>query len=281
VWRWFLPADPAGPVAFLLNGGAVSLLLAAGLLWILAALAGGATTLSRPEGALIAALVGVGGVAMRSESLERLLWYKDVTIGELYLRMILEVFLFGLALCLAEAVARLVRAGVGKRHPKLLWRDPLDDLTDEQRKGVSLPVTCRKESSGADEGGRWIRLKPAGGCFATAVGAAVVLLFFLAQSNQRGQILFALFASFCLAVMLAQHLFPIACSALAWSVPMVTAVLVYGLAIVSGGGDRPVFQALPIDWLTAGGAGALVGYWVSGLMREARIHEKLLETERQ
>ena len=36
-------------------------------------------------------------------------------------------------------------------------------------------------------------------------------------------------------------------------------------------------RALPLDWLTAGSAGALLGYWLSARVHELKLLEKLQE----
>jgi hypothetical protein len=95
-------------------------------------------------------------------------------------------------------------------------------------------------------------------------------------SDDRGQVLFAVLASFVIAGMLGHHLFPTRLAVATWAMPIATALLFYGLAMASvsqASVPRPQFQVLPLDWLTAGCGGALLGTWLSERMRETRIFE--------
>ena len=63
LWRYFLGADPLGPLALLPGDNFARMLLAGGVLCVLSAVAGVTTTRSRPEGAILAALLATGGLA--------------------------------------------------------------------------------------------------------------------------------------------------------------------------------------------------------------------------
>lgn len=100
----------------------------------------------------------------------------------------------------------------------------------------------------------------------------------------RGQVLFSLFAGFCLAGILAHQKFPTNVFFAAWLAPVLTAVIFYLLATFTsaspteGSAAQIHFyaRALPIDWMTAGGAGALLGYWLSERIHELKHLEKAL-----
>ena len=102
------------------------------------------------------------------------------------------------------------------------------------------------------------------------------MLLVLMKSSNRGQILFALGASFLLGTMIAHQLFPATQSAVAWAGPVLGAVFLYALTCASSIGLGPQAwrevlinaRALPVDWITFGAGGAVLGYWIS-----ARIHE--------
>jgi hypothetical protein len=226
--------------------------------------------------------------------------------------MLVEILLLGLAVAVAELLIGLVRRHIAATQPGWLWRDPLEDLTDQQRK------ILEKHTPADDRKVFWFSFNPAGmlllnlaqrftdkkntsaqtdairkklgntrqqilGCLATGVVLGIILVFLLMQSAQRGQVLSALFAGFLVASLLAMHFFPVDSVFIAWAMPLITAVLFYALAAISyihtpaeeWTKIHPQFQALPIDWLTAGGAGAMFGFWLSGRSREVHIAEVL------
>jgi hypothetical protein len=113
--------------------------------------------------------------------------------------------------------------------------------------------------------------------------AGLVLASLLMRSAQRGQILFALFIGYMLAAILAYHFFPVSRPYVAWVVPLITAVVLYVIASmgrrdtdsVSIAAMASLYKTLPLDWLTAGCSGALLGAWVGRRMRDFRIMEVL------
>lgn len=305
---WFRPADPLGPLAMLPNGNLVKLLLAGLLLLVLAVLTGAMTTHSRPEGGLLTALVALGSLSLVSKPIDTLLWSYGAPRSSLYGQLILEVLLLAAAVTLAEWVVTVVRASLGKVNPAWVWADPLDRITDEHRKilrdsqvqlrwdGDVLNGTTLLLSAGVRNtlignvwsflrGGKDVRLarqhaaakafRRGAACLLLGVVAGVVLISLLMQSDQRGQILFSLFAGFVLAALAAQHVFPTRAMFVAWLMPIVTAVVFYLLAALTRGAIRPQYEALPIDWITAGCSGALLGFWIAGRMRESRIFDTL------
>jgi hypothetical protein len=305
----FTPADPLGPIALLPGGTSGNIWLFCLFVPIFSLIAAGTTTTSRPSGAMLASLLGLGGLAMRSGPMRTLFWGCDGSVSYLYLQMLVEILLLGLAVAVAELLIGLVRRHIAAAQPGWLWRDPLEDLTDQQRKILEkhTPANDRKvfwfsfnpagmlllnlaqrfvEKKMAQAQTDGIRKKLAGfrqqvlGCLATGVVLGLILVCLMMQSTQRGQVLFALFAGFICAAWLARHFFPVDSVFIAWAMPLITAVLFYALAAISyihGTWVQisPQFQALPIDWLTAGGSGAMLGFWLSGRSREVHIAEVL------
>ena len=101
----------------------------------------------------------------------------------------------------------------------------------------------------------------------------------LMRSPDRGQIIFALLASFTVGSLLAHWAFPSRCAGLAWVVPIVVGIgyCVFGAVRAVEGEWMEVAsqaQALPIDWITAGGGGAVLGYWISERVQEAGLIEE-------
>ena len=308
IGRWFRPANPLGPIALLPGDELGKLLGIVVVLLVLAAVAATATTRSRPEGALMVALFGLGGVAILSPPMQTLFWSYAASTRSLYMQMIAEILIFAVGIMLAEGLGGLIRSFVAKICPRWLWTDRLSELSEEQRKtlkklqidlkwdknilngdslavssGVrntllwnlfSLPSRVKNRTAAQKQIFR-TQLQRGLGCLFSGVLAGIVLLVLLLQSTERGQVLFALFGSFVLAALLANHLFPVRTFFVAWMIPMLTALLFYTLAAISGTGDRPQYQVLPIDWLTGGAGGGILGFWLSGRLREIRIFEGL------
>lgn len=305
---WFRPADPLGPMAMLPGGNLAKLLLAGLLLLVLAVITGAMTTHSRPEGGLLTALVALGGLSLLSEPIDTLLWRYHGPRSGLYTQLIVEVLLLGVAVTLAEWIVTLIRTGLEKINANWVWADPLDRITDEQRKilrgsqvhlrwdgdildgnNLLLPPGVRNTLVGnlfSLIGGRKdVRIarkhvaakafRRGTACLLMGVIAGVILISLLMQSDRRGQILFSLFAGFALAALVAQHVFPTRAMFVAWLMPIATAVVFYILAALSRGAVKPQFEALPIDWISAGCSGALLGFWIAGRMRESRIFDTL------
>ena len=113
-------------------------------------------------------------------------------------------------------------------------------------------------------------------CIAATVLYSSILLMLLMRSPNRGQIIFAMFVSFLIATLIAHQQFASQFSAVSWGAAIVTGTLFYALAIASsakGGANSWVriqlfARALPVDWMGVGGAGGVLGYWLS-----ERIHE--------
>jgi hypothetical protein len=119
-------------------------------------------------------------------------------------------------------------------------------------------------------------------CLACGLAVAFVMLLMLMRSGDRGQVLFGLMAGLAVAMLVAHQVFPCPCGTLAWVLPFVVAICFYLLASAAGAGPQPqgwiyvgdYARALPIDWMTAGAGGGLIGYWASCRIHEMRIIEK-------
>ncbi|MCD4823456.1 MAG: hypothetical protein K8S55_02530 [Phycisphaerae bacterium] len=313
---WLLPADPTGPIVLLPGSELGGLMLLGLVLLVLAIISGVVTPLSRPEGAMAVVLLGLGGLALRSGPAKFLMWSYGQPLRGMYLQMIVEMLLLIPLLGLAEILVDCGRAWVGRIFSKLLWRDLLAELSEKQLVAIEdIPLPSGKQSfwllvippallPGAIRrllGGqgdkvevakvknspqaRRAELQRLAGCLAVGVAVGIVLVNIILQSPARWQILFGLFASFLLAAILANYLFPVSCWCVFWIMPIVAAVVLYACAALgdsptSGVGlanVRPIFQVLPIDWLTAGCGGAMLGVWISERLREVHIIETLGE----
>lgn len=303
----FRPADPLGPIVLIPEGRWASLLLAGAMLLGLSVLTAAATTHSRPEGGLLTALVAMGGLSLRSAPMDSLLWRWDADRGGLYGGLILEVLLLAAAVMLAEGLVMLLRTTLARRRPAWVWSDPLDTLTESQRKILRASRTPlrgdaeRVRSAGhmphtllGDLGGWWWggragskefradrrrqrgrAFRDGAACLAMGAAGGIFLTTLLMQSDLRGQILFSLAAAFALAALAARHVFPTRSMYVAWLMPVVAAMVFYLLAALTRGEVRPPYLALPLDWITAGCGGSLLGFWVAGRMQESRVFETL------
>lgn len=305
LWRWFEPADPLGPMTMLATGHVGRFALLAILVWVMTAIASLTTLFSRPGGAVTVGLLAGSGLAMRSASLRPLLWQGDISITGLYASMLGEVLAFAVILFGAEIIAMALQSALHRVWPGVAWQDPTSDFTEAQRaylakekmhpEGAGQPLgmtytlefwaalretlTGSKEAKSSEGPGPW---RQAALCGAAGALAAVVLTVILMASDARGQIGFAVFAACLLGSMIGQHLFPSRLVTATLAMPLVVAMLFYVLAMLSvqaGQTPRPQFQILPVDWLTFGCGGAMLGLWFSGRMRQARMFDKLAEAE--
>lgn len=316
-WQGFGGAYPRNPIIMLPAWRPGAILALGAVFCGLAALAGLMTTRSRPEGAILVALIGLGGLSLRSGQMQPLLWTYPDKLPSLFVRMILEIILLAVIMLAAEAVAGLFRGLVKRLRPGWVWSDPLGDLSDEQRQlikkdGIAFLPSCDESRRMAVTGElglvAWLvnrvlrRISPkkdnlpdsmpAGirrslACLLTGAAVGVVMVSLMMRSTLRGQVLFSLLAGFFIAALVARHFFPVRSVSIAWAMPLITAVIFYSLAAFSSGGPqpdfwasaRPQFQALPIDWLTAGCGGAVLGFWTAGRMLEFRVFEHLMQAE--
>jgi len=73
-WKALRGSDPSAAISFLANGNSGEFILFVAVFWALAAACGALTITARPESAVIAVLLGIGGLALRSGQMRSLLW---------------------------------------------------------------------------------------------------------------------------------------------------------------------------------------------------------------
>ena len=305
VYYWLWPAlaagDPQAAVAFLLPG---RLSDAAALLVVLLAVSvvcSAVTIAARPLGGMLAVLVGVAGICCRSPGVRTLFWQEpNLTPGAIMVLLAGEVLLLGVLLSLASFVVEFVRSVVARLVGPLAWQDPLAALSDEQREAMipepasergivdaflpgplqDLLVHFGRKGS-RDAGRRRWDAHMLARCLACAVTGAIpaaVLLILFMQSAERGQAIFALLVSFLLGALLAHQRFPVPYSMVAILMAACTGAMFYLTAAIASVGTGPnawtfapmYAAALPIDWVAAGGGGAVIGFWISERIHEAR-----------
>ena len=303
VWRVVSPTDPEAPITFLASGLPGNLAVLAVVLWSVAIASGVLTFCGRPEGALVALVVGAGGLSLRSHSIRTLLFDRQEDMGAMYWQMALEVVVLAALIAVGAVVAGLARQMARAAMPKLAWRDPLPDLSEADRKAYNAAIDEARTQKWSlalgmsvftvflglvfVPGGANARLPgkdsaPRRGLnFLVTLAISLAAVLVLMQSARRGQVLFALLAGNFLGVWLTQQALPTRLTAIAWVVPILIALGLYVLAAataVSGAGawmDVPFYaQALPIDWATVGLGGAILGQWVTLRMREMKYIEQ-------
>jgi len=306
LWPLLRNCDPQEPLTFLADGADRTLTLAIAF-WAIACICAAGTAGGRPEGAMVAALIGLGGLSLRSPPMRALLWAHMNSAAALYGTLILEILLLACVVAVAEVTVGLTRRLTGLVAPGWKWRDPSAKLSDKQREelgevplggkpvqgGLLLDVLLavfsrpmRRQPSPAHATPRSWMVKAAS-FLALATVIATVLSLLLMRSSDRGQILFALLVSFFLGSLVSHQKFPCGLSALCWIMPVVVGVCFYALGAASSMGPGPqgwievgyYARALPIDWITAGGGGAMLGYWASSRIHQMRRIERQEQTE--
>jgi len=296
--------DRSGPVSLLANGSYGALAVFAGIFWIVSALCAALTVTARPAGAMTTVLVGVGGIALGSGQMRSLLWNYSYDPSRLFHKLMVELLVLAVMLVVADIIVGLVRQAIQRAKPAWAWQGFL--AVAEPRRGVRqaiglvgepagswLDETCivgplagrpLRQAAGksADQPGRTGQFAVTGQAMIIAAVVAAGLILCLMRSADRGQIIFALFASFFVAALAGQYVCPSRYGRLVVLLPIVIGLGAYalaGAASISGlsGWMETGFyaRALPVDWLTAGGSGAALGYWLSTRLREAKLFDSM------
>lgn len=294
-WPVVRPADPLSPVTFLPLGGYGSAVWFAAVFFILVAACAVATVAVRPVGALLAATLSAGAVSLRSQQIRALLWVRQDDLGGLYHQLMLEAAMLAVLAGAASLIVLFIRRTARGINENWLWKDPMAEAPPAgEADGRTSSPANKPPQTRSDWRGHMslIRVGPARGagrreampitvarslaCAILAGIIAVVILVVVMQSADRGQIIFALVTSFTVGLFFAHQIFPQPYALVVWILPMLIAVGFYAAAWTGMTPGRPddwakvnmLYRALPVDWLTAGGGGALLGFWIS-----QRVHE--------
>jgi hypothetical protein len=261
LWGLFTGVDPQSPVVFLDEGNVVGLLrllvlmLAASLAVCLL------TTMNRPVGAPAAVLIMLGGLSLRSARILPLLWQQGQFVRPMYLMLIAELVLLGAALIVMDCLIGLCRRRLETLLPRFLWTplEPAEATSLDQSWSMYDWIRSRRDAAV-----RGKALLVIGKSIGAGVVAAVIVIFLLAGSGDRGQLLFAVFAGGFLGAMVGQHLFPNPYILSGWAIAPLAGVVLYAMVLIAPEIEilaHPSFQILPIDFWSAGGAGGLIGLW--------------------
>jgi hypothetical protein len=279
-WPLLRPQDPQGPLVLLASGRPAAVVGVAILAALLAVLVGVFTATSRPEGATAVLLVSIGGLSLRSPAFRNLIWYRQGEASQLFGLMIAELVLLAVVLLAALVLLGLVRSLMARLVPRWTWmrRAPGSaDVADEPSRSLLGGALGVWGTAGTRQ--EWKQLA---GCAVITLGAASVLVFLLLQSPDRGQIIFSLVAAFGLGALLGDQVFPSERGLALLALPVLMGIVFYVLAaqrpiaiepqawIMLENYSRPV----PLDWITAGGGGAMTGLWISRRVRQAKKLQK-------
>ncbi len=281
-WRLVQPEDPQSALTFIPTGHYACFAVFAALVLAFAVGCALVTLPARPEGALLATLVGAAGLSLRSAPMRTVLWqFPDPRW--VFLKLAVEALLMVAVLFAAAAVILLVRSVFRRLAPRWVWKEQPEQLSggDEQPGGQGRPSEPGEPATTLRAGAA-----RAGACLLMEMAAATVLLVLTFRSPDRGQIAFALAGSFFLSALIAHQTFPARAAAACWLGPVVMAVAVFALGyLVADYPDQPTWHAallvaqnlplraaLPVDWMTLGGAGAVGGFWLSRRFHYARLH---------
>ncbi len=295
LWPLVEACDPEGPLTFFVGGQLQRLAWLAIGLWALAAVCGAATLISRPQGAMLALLVGMGALSVRSPGISPLLWTNMGQGWQLYTLLIVEIVVLTIVLLVADFIAANVRNVVGRVLPGWLWKPLPEEIAGSaegqvQLRGRVLETVIigamiqligfigQRRLKADDKKSRRKVMIQTGQFLLIAVVLAIALMLTIMRSCQRGQIIFALLGTFFLATLIAHQIAPTPLVAVTWCYPLNMAIIFYMLAAISTVGQPPqgwihvsLFgRVLPIDWLTAGVGGAMMGGWVSNRMHDAK-----------
>jgi hypothetical protein len=221
-----------------------------------------------PHMGLFCALLGMSVLSIRGGTVHMLMVYGEQTHGSAAIAnaMAVECIMWGCVALLADAFARFFHdrllantKWIHRADPELSRR-VMSKADPRLSVGVSQTISS---SLHTDKIKGPLRIPLA---MAMSGAIAFLLLYVFMQTQMKGQVLMACFAAFLLATICAYMAFPtVPFWAILMAVPMTGAM---GYVLSRDGtapypGHAPFFamRALPIDYLTAGGPGAILGYY--------------------
>ena len=254
-----IPAHPGFEASLAQQPSATADLVVTGMvLCVSTALATSFTGAIRYEAGLFAGAVGLTALSVRGGPVRYVL--QEAGAPRIFLAMALElVVLYGFLGLAWLGLWRLHRAG------RLAGDETHDGLKDREH-----PLNDRLYALG------------------TQVGAMLLLMLFFTRTDEKKQVLWAVFLSSYLATLLAYAMSPVRPSAWYWCGPLVVGAFGYVAAYLkwrgmddavhwrAGIGEgfwAPLGRPLPLDYASLGTAGALLGYWMSRRWQSAREAE--------
>lgn len=291
-WPYIKPPDVDGTAVFWPLGAYGQLFTFAAVTWLIAACAAVLTTTARPQGALLATLVGAGGGCLHSQSM-RLLLMRFSPPGVLLRPLIGEMACMAVIVLVASLIIRLVRLAIGQIQPSWLRPDSLAEQAVPARPprpfthgwqtalamiltGHRSPDTLLLSPRGRRSIGDVITASVANLGLTLLIGLVLIWVFVFQPA--RGQLLFGVAISFFLAATLAAYLFPISFSGPCWIAPLLLGVFFYARSSTIGDLGPLTWthvdcftHILPVDWLSAGCGGAVGGYWLACRLHDTKL----------
>lgn len=294
LWQALVSRDPLWPITFIAEGNLANLAVFTAILLGLAIFTSLLTLGLRPAGPLLAALIGTGALSLRCPPARTLLWAHHDNLAGLFTGMIVEILLLTASVAMTALVISTIRYAAGRINPKWRWpgekvepaEEPLrtdwigELFAPEVISVISLLGESKNNTSRRQAASRMLAKSLY--CLLTGLVIANVMVLVVMQSPLRGQIIFALMISFFIAALAAYRTFSVSSCVPAVAMALVSAVVMYALAAfmsINGTTNAwmnvPIFaRALPIDYLTAGGGGAVLGYWVNCRINQAKVAEQ-------
>lgn len=240
-----IPAHPDYNASLLQQPSPVVALFVALVLIVACALLGSAVAGTvRYEAGLATAAIGILALSIRGGEMSYTLFYS--TGPEVYLTLATELVLLYAILGVAWALLWMLR------NNGWLQDDPFRDGVAD----VSEPVTQKLAA------------------LATQVVVMTIIMLILCETDRKPQVIAAVALSAFLGTLAAHSLFPTRPSLWYWTGPLIVGVVGYLLAYSAsthtwvigqvGGTLAPELgRPLPLDYVGAGPAGAIIGYWTS------------------
>ena len=272
--------EPLAPLTFLQDGLA-RLGMFVGLVLAISLVLGLVMLPARPGAALMATLLAAGGMSLRSCPLQSLLWYQGQNIPAVYAGLMGEVLLMWVLAVAAWAIIVGTRRLAAQVRPGWVWSGQMPGIATEGGGNTVAAALARTVSAGpsAKRPSRAAAVAGVGFILVAAVVAMAVLVVVL-QSNQRKQVAFALVLAFGAAAAAGHRTFGLRREWVALLPPLVVALVLYALGMVAqypptslAWTAAPMHaRPLPVDWLTFGAGGSLLGLWISQrLMQEQAL----------
>lgn len=282
------PADLAG-VSLTYWGAAAAARAAAGLLVLMLGCVAASMAICRGDAPYVGmwcAFLALGGLAIRGGTIRLMLERAQVagSARQLYLALAMECLIWLVIVLAAEALAR----GLWRRYfTAHRWLARFGMPEDESAKLQDL-ITLREIEPSGISPNVW---RDQGLALLVTGGVAYAVLYFWLQSQEKGQVLCGAFVAFALGAMAARWIAPLARPAMLFAAVPLTAAVGYLLAdaavpnpdriaetrMYPGFGLSTIGRGLPIDYVSFGIAGVVVGYYAA---IKARIHhEKTPSTE--
>jgi hypothetical protein len=251
------------------NHSVLSALLLAAILLLATAVCSLIVHPDSPHMGLFCSLLGMAGLSIRGGSVHLLMVYGQTTgtMTRIADAMAVECVEWGCVILLADAFARFIHDKFLSNHYWLLRAEPEAGKRALAKTKLGLAVGFSETVSRVLRTNRlkgWPRI-PLAMIWSGLFG--LLFLYVFMQSQLKGQVVMACFVSFLVSTICAYAAFPtVPFWALILAVPLTGAAGYLlgrnGVALFPGHAPFYTMRALPIDYLTAGVPGAILGlYW--------------------